>query len=295
MDPFTMWVLQEAGQVARLPPRPIRRNPNAMTSSPRASEPGKAGPRIRPVPAVSRAVAILRLLGSNKEPMNAQSIARRLDLVPSTCLHILRALTSERLLSFDAASKRYRLGVGMLALARGVQDTNLFAHAVQPMLDAITEQWGVTAIGVEVADLQHIIVSALSRSRMPFRLHVDIGSRFPSLISATGRLVAAFGQYPDADLRAQFDRLRWNRPLRFDDWMQEVQAAKQAGYSADEGNYIAGISVLAVPVLDACGRMTHTIVAAGIVHQLPQQDRQALIQALQQAAQQVSWQLYSLE
>lgn len=295
MDPFAMWVLQEAGQMARFPLRPSSRGPNAMTSSSRAAESGKAGPRIRPVPAVSRAVAILRLLGSAKEPMNAKSIARQLDLVPSTCLHILRALTSERLLSFDAASKRYRLGAGMLALARGVQETNSFAHVVQPMLDAIAERWGVTAMGVEVVDLQHIIVTALSRSRTPFRLHVDIGSRFPSLISATGRLVAAFGPYPEVDIRTQFDKLRWTRPLRFDDWMQEVQAARQAGVSADEGNYIAGISLVAVPILDACRRITHTIVAAGIVQQLSPDDRQALIQELQRCAQQVSWQLYSLE
>ncbi|HEX9558762.1 MAG TPA: helix-turn-helix domain-containing protein, partial [Reyranella sp.] len=55
------------------------------------------GPRVRPVPAVTRAVAILRLLGRNRAPMGVKSIAQALDLVPSTSLHILRALVVEQL------------------------------------------------------------------------------------------------------------------------------------------------------------------------------------------------------
>ena len=71
---------------------------------------------VRAVPAVTRAVAILRLLGRSKTPMGMKAIAQALDLVPSTALHILRALVIEELVEVDAA-KRYRLGLGTLALA----------------------------------------------------------------------------------------------------------------------------------------------------------------------------------
>ena len=68
----------------------------------------------RAVPAVTRAVAILRLLGDAKTPMGMKAIAQKLGLVPSTALHILRALVAEELVAVDAA-KRYRLGLGTLA------------------------------------------------------------------------------------------------------------------------------------------------------------------------------------
>jgi DNA-binding IclR family transcriptional regulator len=255
----------------------------------------KSGPRIRPVPAVTRAVAILRLLGRSKEPMNVKSIADELGLVPSTCLHILRALTADKLLSFDPASKRYRLGAGMLALARGVLENDHFAHSVQPVLDKLAKTWSVTAIGVEVVDLNQMVVTALSRSDLPFRLHVDVGSRFPGLISATGRLVAAFSQYSQQEIKAQFASLRWQQPLSFDDWWQEVETARKNGYSFDQGNYIAGITLIAVPVLDAQDHITHTMVAASIVNQLSQDETQALIQELKRHAGQLSRQLFSLE
>jgi len=255
----------------------------------------KADPRIRPVPAVARAIAILRLLGRANQPMNVKSISDELKLVPSTCLHIMRALAAERMVSFDPASKRYKLGAGILALARGVIENDAFAQAVQPVLDDISRKWKVTAIGVEVIDLHHIIVTALASSQLPFRLHVDVGSRFPALISASGRLVGAFGGHSEAALRARFDTLRWQKPLRFEDWLAEVERARLEGHSADHGNYIGGISLVAVPVLDAYQRITHTIVAASILDQLSPADGEALLQELKTHAARLSRQLFSLE
>jgi DNA-binding IclR family transcriptional regulator len=57
-------------------------------------------------PAISRAAAVLRLLGKNATPLGVQAIARELGLVPSTCLHVLRALVAEEFVSFDSETKR---------------------------------------------------------------------------------------------------------------------------------------------------------------------------------------------
>lgn len=289
--------------LATFPDKPATSRPPAarhvsaysMTTPLKPSPAPKADPRIRPVPAVARAIAILRLLGRTRQPMNVKSISDELQLVPSTCLHILRALAAERLVSFDPASKRYKLGVGMLALARGVLETDSFAQAAQPVLDDISRKWKVTAIGVEVVDLHHIIVTALASSQLPFRLHVDVGSRFPALISASGRLVGAFGGHSEDALRARFDTLRWQKPLHFDDWLAEVEQARRNGHSADHGNYIGGISLMAVPVLDAYQRITHTIVTASILDQLSTADADALLQELKTHAARLSRQLFSLE
>src|SRR3712207_7135483 len=72
----------------------------------------------RAVPAVTRAVAILRLLASSDVPMGVNMIAGRLGIVPSTCLHILRVLVTEELVRVDSESKRYSLDAGVLTLAR---------------------------------------------------------------------------------------------------------------------------------------------------------------------------------
>ncbi len=247
-----------------------------------------AGPRLRPVPAVSRAVAILRLLGRNPVPMTLKSISQELGMVTSTCLHILRVLVDEGLVKVDAATKRYSLGAGMLALARSVIESSPFPSLVQPVLDRLSGSWNITAIGVEVTGIEHMVVMALSRSRAPFRLHVDVGSRFPALLSATGRLVAAFTETPAAAIERRFQSLRWEQPPDIDAWRKEVETVRRRGYSIDRGNYISGITVIAAPVFDARQRLSHSLVAAGVTDQLGGSKSLALAKDLQAEAQVLS-------
>ena len=250
-------------------------------------------PRIRPVPAVSRAIAILRLLGKTRTPLGVNAIAQALGLVPSTCLHILRALSEEKLISFDRASKHYRLGAGMLTLARSAIESNVFPQLVQPGLDHLSTKWGVTAIGVDVSDLDQMVVVALSRSNVPFRLHVDVGSVFPSLLSATGRLVAAFSGQPETELKSRFEKLRWDKPLDYKSWNKEVNFAKENQYSLDKNTYIAGVLIVAVPLLTPSGKITHTIVCASLMDALNKTQIAQLVKEMQTQAQIVSGQLFT--
>ena len=88
-------------------------------------------------PAIARAAAILRLLGKSDAPLGVNNIARALDLVPSTCLYVLRALTEEELVAFDPDTKRYSLDAGVLTLARGWLRRNQFADVPQPLIDRL--------------------------------------------------------------------------------------------------------------------------------------------------------------
>jgi DNA-binding IclR family transcriptional regulator len=241
---------------------------------------------VRAVPAVSRAIAILRLLGRTRAPMGVKAIAEALDLVPSTALHILRVLVVEELVRVDA-NKQYTLGMGTLALARASLESDDFPSAVQPHLDALSKRYGVTAIGLELPNLQHMIVVALSRSQSPVRLHVDVGSRFPTLISATGRCVAAFGSHPPAEIEKRFRALRWDNAPSWTAWCREVEAVRRAGYSIDRDTYIAGVTIVSVPVLSAAGTLSRCLASVGITGQLDRAKSVALAHDMQIAAKQV--------
>src|SRR5512139_3284806 len=104
-------------------------------------------------PAIARAAAILRLLGKSETPLGVNAIARELGLVPSTCLYVLRALAQEELVAFDPDTKRYSLDAGVLTLARGWLKRDRFADLVQPMLDRLAREHGVTTLGVRISGL----------------------------------------------------------------------------------------------------------------------------------------------
>lgn len=228
--------------------------------------PDRSTERRREVPAVTRAVAVLRYLGRAEAPVGVNRLARELGLVPSTCLHILRVLADEGLVGVDPASKRYSIGVGILAIARGAIQRNDFASLIEPRLTRLSAAFGGTAVATQLVGSDHMIVVALSRVQQPFRLQVDLGSRFPALISATGRCHAAFNcaDLPAGKLKARFARLQWDHPPSFDTWKRQVEQARNDGYAVDHGSYIDGVTIIAVPFLDGAGRMTHSIVAIDI-------------------------------
>jgi NAD(P)-dependent dehydrogenase (short-subunit alcohol dehydrogenase family) len=225
---------------------------------------------------VTRAVAVLRLLGRSRAPLGLKAIAEALDLVPSTGLHILRALVAEQLVRVDPLTRQYSLGVGMLPLARAVLENGDFPALVRPRLDELSGRYGVTAIGVALPDLDHMVVVALARAQTPVRLHVDVGSRFPALISATGRCLAAFGEHPWGEIERRFRRLRWHNAPSYEAWRKEVALARRQGFSIDRGNYIAGVTIVAVPVLNSRGTISHTIAAVGLGSQLDRASALAL-------------------
>lgn len=215
-------------------------------------------------PAISRAAAVLRLLGKSDAPLGLQAIARELGLVPSTCLYVLRALVAEEFVSFDPDTKRYALEAGVLTLARHWLRRDQFNDRAQPFLDRLAPKFNVTMLGVHIVGLEHIIVVASSQAGQTFQVSAQIGSRFPALISATGRLIAAFGDYSESELEKRFRTLRWDDPPSFEEWKAQVAQTRLQGFAIDEGNYISGVTVLAAPVWKTRAKLSHALVAIGI-------------------------------
>ncbi len=221
----------------------------AMHPAPRQQPAPAKGPVVRQVPALSRGIAVLRLLAAREAPLGVHEIARALQLVPSTCLHILRVLTEERLVAVDPANKKYAISAGLVALARSALRHNPFTTLAQPDLEELSARYRATAIAVEATGLDHMVVVALARGPLPLQLHVEIGSRFPALISATGRCVAAFGNHPWDEIKARFRKLQWDAPPSFAAWQAEVQQVRAAGFAVDDGQYIRGVTIVAAPVV----------------------------------------------
>lgn len=255
-----------------------------MAQGDRARQQGERGG----APAVARAAAILRLLARSDAPLGVQAVARALGMVPSTALHVLRALVREEFVAIDPTTRRYSLDAGILTIAGRWLRRNPFAVEAQPLLDALARRHGVTAIGVQVRDLDHIVVVAIAQAEDRLRLHAEIGSRFPALISATGRCIAAFGGHPAAEVERRFAALRWDRPPPLDTWRAEVALAARAGHALDVGNYMAGVTVVSAPVFDAAGGMSHAVVAVGTTDHIADRGRDALIGEVRAAAARLS-------
>ena len=235
-------------------------------------------------PAISRAAAILRLLGKSDSPQSLQVIARELGLNPSSCLYVLRALVDEELVAFDVSTKRYSLEAGVLTLARQWLRRDSFTDIAQPMLDDLAQKFDLTMLAVKYIGLDHIVAVAVSQSVGNLRLSTQVGSRFPALISATGRCLAASAAIAPDDLKARFETLRWEEAPPFETWLDQVEQTRRQGFGIDEGNYIAGVTVIAAPIGTSGRRPTHALVATGLSKAVERTGKQSIASALIDAA-----------
>jgi DNA-binding IclR family transcriptional regulator len=134
------------------------------------------------------------------------------------------------------------------------------------------------------------VVVAISRTDQSLRLRVDIGSRFPALISATGRCIAAFGDHSAEEIERRFRMLRWDNPPSLRVWRAEVEATRAAGYAVDEGRYIFGVTIIAAPVFTS-GAATSALVIVGVSEQLRRVGYTVVGEALRKEAAELSQRL----
>jgi DNA-binding IclR family transcriptional regulator len=228
-----------------------------------------------------------------KEPIGVVSLAREVSLIPSTCLNIVRILSDEGLVTFNPQSKKYALGPGVLALANAFVIRNQFVQVARRHLDALSVKYRCPFAAVEESGPDHFIIVAVGDAPAGSGVFVQlsVGARFPALVSATGRCVAAFGHMTRAELRKGFSKLRWDNPPSFETWLSEVDKTRALGYAIDVGNYIQGLTILAVPAFDDKGRMLGCISAVGLREQFEGERLESLIKGLLEVARKVNSEL----
>jgi len=248
-------------------------------------------PVMRDVPAVSKAVAILRFLARGDSPIGVVALAREVGAIPSTCLHILRVLVNEGLAAVDPVSKKYTLGAGVLSLASTFSHRNPFVQVARSSLEDLSRKHRCAFAAIEQGDADHMVVVAVGDVYPGVSVRLTTGTRLPILMSASGRCFAAFGKYTPADLKRRFGRLRWDNPPDFDDWLAEIAEARKHGYAIDTGHYIRGVSVVAVPVFDGQKTILGCITTVDFREKLAGDRLKEVIADMVQAATEAGWKL----
>ncbi|MEO0033015.1 MAG: hypothetical protein RIS94_2773 [Pseudomonadota bacterium] len=199
-----------------------------------------------PVRSVSQAFTILRLL-SGGEALSLSEIARALDLSPSSCLNLLRTLTSER--AVEQERKRYRIAPGWAGVEglTGAQASRAVALARPLLADFATRHDAATGLWHTIAG-ERIVLAALGESSAAMRIHMTEGQRQPIGGGAIGRALAAADGIDEAERARRFAQARWRRPIDLLAWSEQVARAAVQGFGIDDGFAHPGICSLGVVV-----------------------------------------------
>lgn len=200
------------------------------------------------VRSVSLAFAVLRALAARPGGATLSEVARAVELSPSSTLNLLRTLVAEGAVERIEEARRYRLvpewsatGPGPNRLAQLIERMRGPARAFAEVHECTVGLWQVTSPN-------RIVLAALWDSGAATRIHMVIGQRQPIGGGSSGRALAALERIGESELRRRFDDVRWQQPLAFSTYVEQVRQCGERGYAIDDGFSHSGICSVAVAI-----------------------------------------------
>ncbi len=180
---------------------------------------------------LDRGLRILEHLATVPAAQPVAEVAAAVGLHRSIAYRLLRTLEDHQLVERDPAG-RYRLGLGVAALARGGR-SDLQAAAL-PRLDALAAELGMTAFLVVRAGDEAVTVASVEPHDTAAHVTYRPGTRHPVGLGAPG-VALLVPQAPAPDDR------------------EALAEARRLGWASSHGEVIPGLRSIAAPVLGPDG------------------------------------------
>ncbi|MDJ0851012.1 MAG: IclR family transcriptional regulator [Myxococcota bacterium] len=208
---------------------------------------------------VERAVDVLFHLHGQSEPVGVTAIGRALGLPKSNVHRLLASLARRGLVERDERG-RYRPGMGLVSLGLGAIEREPAVLAARPVLEAEAAGLGETffLVGARAGEL--LVLDKVEGTGF-LRAAPRVGSSVPVHATAVGKLFLAFGdgriQLPETSLEAYTEHTTVDPGLL----LGEVGRVRRNGYAENREEWIAGLAVVAAPVLSR-GRLEAAVAVA---------------------------------
>lgn len=250
---------------------------------------------ISPSVAVERAFAILEATAGQTQGLTNAEISRRLSIPKSSASYILRTLERGGYLRRETESGRYRLGLKLLNLGRGVLSGYGLREISVTAMRGLVDRTGLTS---HLAVLDRGEAVYIEKVEAPGFIKMDtwVGRRMYVHSTSVGKALVANlpKQAVDAILREHGLVKRTPKtittPRRFH---AELSSVREKGYAVDDEENSMDARCLAVPVFDTNGSVIAAIGLSGTVSQLEPDSIPRVAELAREASRRISRQLGS--
>ncbi|MGE0798166.1 MAG: IclR family transcriptional regulator [Lautropia sp.] len=211
--------------------------------------------------AILRAFRILETLAGFDEPPQLAQIAAAVALPKPTVLRILATLEYAGLIAREPVGKRYTFADRINGFAGKVLLNSPVRSPRHAILEELVEQVGETC---NLAVPAGAYAQYLDRVEVPWPHPVRFGpgTRVPLHASASGKIFLGFMNKRSRDRFLTQAPLIAHTAATLTDPRQiadEVSAVRSNGYAVDNGEFLSGVSCIAVPVRNAGNKVVAAI------------------------------------
>lgn len=216
------------------------------------TNPSETDGAVRAVKSAKRALDTLQALAGSEEGFTFTELISFLGIPKSSMYWLLQTMEPSGWVRYDDSTKRYRIGptaweVGVKYLRHPDLPTLALRH-LRSARDQVHE-----TIQLAVLDGVENVYVAKAESQNALRFVSEVGTRLPAYSTALGKVLLS--HLSDADLRERFDAVEFvpftARTIKsFDALVAELEKVRVQGYAIDDGDFVEGVSCVAVQITD---------------------------------------------
>lgn len=263
--------------------------PTTTRTPARPSPPPAAAPRRASRPptilAVQHAIQLLRSL-STEGSAGVSELADRVGLHKSTVSRLVATLEDDDLVERDPASRRIRVGAGLLSVASPLLPRSAIAEVVRAPLVDLAQRCGET-ISLSIWDGAGAINLEQMLGAKAIKHYAPAGSRNPAHCTAAGKLLLAHA--PEAViarvLSRDLTRYTARTLVTAGALRTEIGLIRRRGHALNLGEFADDVGGVAVPLRDSDGDVAGAITATVPMYRFSAPQRTRLVAQLVAAAQ----------
>ena len=224
------------------------------------------------VPAVDRAVRVLRAVCAHERDapdergVSLSELSRELDISKSTVSALLTTLERHGLVHRDAATRRFRPGLGLVELAAAVFASADAREAARPQLARLRERSGETAI-LHLVTGDAVTIAECAEPAAQLKVVAPLGTRLPRFAGSVAKVLLAAREPGETRAIVRRYKLPSFTPRSIvdrDAYLEEVARTRRRGYASEDEEYLVGVDAVSAPVIDHEGQTIGTISIAGV-------------------------------
>lgn len=207
-----------------------------------------------PMKTVAKALLVLKQFKHASGELGVTEIANVVGIDKVIVHRLLKTLAMDEFVVQDPATRKYRLGPGLIELASQNLRQIPIAQRAKPWLEKVHSLTGETVM-LAVRRGTDLVVATAIESDQPVRVTAQAGDVAPMHCTAAGKLYLAYGPQTlfEQVLLSGLPRMTSHTLSTPEKLRKELKKIKTQGWSTDEEEMLEGIRAVAVPLLDSTG------------------------------------------
>lgn len=234
---------------------------------------------------VEKALRLLDFFDDKRSEIGVSELARLSGIDKATALRMLADMAATGLVEQEPQTKLWRLGAGILRLARLREAHFPVERVLTPIMEALAEATGETVHASLLAGLDLSNIGVVEGPRAT-RVHIEPGLRLPLHATASGIVFTAFAR-PDLAAEALARPLAGiteQTPVTAVDFAAKVGEARLRGFACADQTYEAEVYGIAMPLFGADGYACGALAVASPMARMTPARQAEIVAALAPAA-----------